>query len=172
MQASFDRSPGRLMRYIMPTTFERGDPMSTKMKIAFVCHLLATLIVAGFGVTYLLRPEFMPYHAVAVGMPWAEVPQFFQVLILALMRVIGGACLAVVVMQWILLSVPFRQGVVWALWAIPAGGLVICAGALYGMLYVGLNTSATPPWIAPFAAALLLLAGLLFSLGQPKAIGA
>jgi len=88
------------------------------------------------------------------------------------MRVIGGACLAVVVMQWILLFAPFRQGVVWARWAIPAGGLVICAGALYGMLYVGLNTPATPPWIAPVVAALLLLAGLLLSLGQPKAIGA
>ena len=146
--------------------------MNIRIKIAFVCHLLATLIVAGFGVTYLLRPEFMPYHAVAVGMPWVEVPPFFQVLILALMRVIGGACLAVVVMQWILLLAPFRQGVVWARWAIPAGGLIICAGALYGMLYVGLNTPATPPWIAPAAAALLLVLGLVLSLGQRRAIAA
>ena len=146
--------------------------MSTRMKAAFGCHLLATLIVAAFGVTYLFRPEFMPYHAVAVGMPWADVTPSFRVLILALMRVIGGACLAVVVLELILLFVPFRQGVAWARWAIPAGGLVICAGALYGMLYVGLNTSATPPWIAPVVAALLLMAGLLLSLGQPKAIGA
>jgi hypothetical protein len=146
--------------------------MTTRMKIAFGCHLLATLIVAAFGVTYLFRPEFMPYHSVAVGMPWAEVAPSFQVLILGLMRVIGAACLAVVVLQLILLYMPFRQGVVWARWAIPTGGLVICAGGLYGMFYVGLNTSASPPWIGPAAAALLLVAGLLLSLGQPKAVGA
>jgi hypothetical protein len=145
--------------------------MSMRMKIAFVCHLLAMVIVAAFGVTYLLRAEFMPYHSVAVGMPWAEVTPSFQVLILGLMRAVGGICLAVVVLELILLFVPFRQGVVWARWAIPAGGLVISAGALYGMLYVGLNTPATPPWIAPAAIALLVVAGLLLSLGQPKAIG-
>jgi hypothetical protein len=142
------------------------------MKVAFGCHLLATLIVAAFGITYLFRPEFMPYHSVAIGMPWAEVATPVQVLILALMKVIGGACLAVVVLELILLFVPFRQGLIWARWAIPAGGLVISAGALYGMLCVGLNTPATPPWIAPAAAALLLVVGLLLSLGQPKTIGA
>jgi hypothetical protein len=142
------------------------------MKLAFGCHLLATLIVAAFGVTYLFRSEFMPYHSVAVGISWAEVGPSFQVLILALMRAVGGACLAVVVLVLILLFVPFRQGIVWARWAIPAGGLVISAGALYGMLYVGINTRATPPWIAAVVGALLLVAGLLLSLGQPKAIGA
>lgn len=144
--------------------------MNTRMKAAFGCHLLATVILAAFGITYLLKTEFMPYHSVAVGMAWIDVSPSFQVLILALMKVIGSACLAVVVLELILLFVPFRRGVVWSRWAIPAGGLVICAGTLYGMLYVEFNTSATPPWIAPVVAALLLVAGLLLSLGQPKAI--
>ena len=146
--------------------------MNTRMKIAFGCHLLATLIVAAFGVTYLFRSEFMPYHSFAVGMPWTDVGPSFQVLILALMRALGGTCLAVVLLELILLFVPFRQGVVWARWAIPAGGLVLSAGALYAMFYVGLNTPATPPWIAPVVGAVLLVAGLLFSLGQPKIVGA
>jgi hypothetical protein len=146
--------------------------MSTRMKIAFGCHLLATLIVAAFGVTYLFRSEFMPYHSVAVGMHWTEVGPSFQVLILALMKAVGGTCLAVVVLELILLFVPFRQGIVWVRWAIPAGGLVLSAGALYAMLYVGLNTPATPPWIAPVGGALLMVVGLLISIGQPKAIGA
>ena len=138
--------------------------MSAKMRVAFGCHVLAMLVLAAFGVTYLFRPEFMPYHAVAVGIPWAEVNPSFQVLILALMRAIGGACLAVVVLESVLLFVPFRQGVAWAKWAIPAGGLVISAGALYAMILVGLNTPATPPWPAPVAGAFLLVAGLLISL--------
>ncbi len=146
--------------------------MNTRMKIAFGCHLLATLIVAAFGATYLFRPEFMPYHSSAVGMPWADIGPSFQVLILALMRALGGTCLAVVILELILLFVPFRQGVVWARWAIPAGGLVLSAGALYAMFYVGLNTPATPPWIAPVVGAALLVTGLLFSLGQPKIVGA
>lgn len=146
--------------------------MSKKMKLAFGCHLLATLLVAAFAVVYLFRSEFMPYHSVAVGMTWAEVPPSFQVLILALMRAVGGACLAVVVLLLILLFLPFRQGVVWARWAIPAGGLVLSAGSLYAMLYVWLNTPATPPWMAAVVGALLSVAGLILSLGQPKAIGA
>jgi hypothetical protein len=26
---------------------------------------------SGFGIADLVRPEFMPYHSVAVGLPWA-----------------------------------------------------------------------------------------------------
>jgi hypothetical protein len=142
--------------------------VNTRMKAAFGCHLAAILIVIAFGFTYLFRTEFMPYHAVAVGVPWDQVNLSFQVLILGLMRAVGGACFAVAVLELILLLVPFRQGAVWARWTIPAGGLVMSAAALYAMTYVALHTPATPPWIAPAAGALLLVIGLLLSLGQPS----
>jgi len=138
-----------------------------RMKVAFGCHFLATLMLAAFAIVYLLRSEFMPYHSVAVGMSWSEVDPAFQVVILALMRATGGACLAVVVTTLILLFIPFKQGLIWARWAIPAAGLVLSAGALYAMLYVDLNTAATPPWIAPIVGALMMIVGLLLSLGQP-----
>jgi hypothetical protein len=140
--------------------------MNMRMKAAFACHFLATLIAVAFGLVYLLRGEFMPYHAVAVGMSWNQVDSSFQVLIVGLMRALGGACLAVAVLQFILLLVPFRRGEKWACWAIPAGGLVIAGTALYVMVYVALNTPATPPWPAPAAAGLLLVVGLLLSLGD------
>jgi hypothetical protein len=41
------------------------------MKVAFWSYALGTLIVTAFGIVYLVRPEFMPYHSVAVGLPWA-----------------------------------------------------------------------------------------------------
>ena len=110
----------------------------------------------------------MPYHAVAVGMAWDQVDSSFQVLIIGLMKAIGGACLAVVILELILILVPFRQGARWARWAIPTGGLVIAGTALYAMAYVAFKTAATPPWQAPAAAALLLLTGLLLSLRQPS----
>jgi len=142
--------------------------MSTKMRIAFGCHFLATLLMAAFGLAYVLKTEFMPYHAIAVGLPWSEVTPSFQVLILALMRAAGGAGLAVVVLELFLLLLPFRRGEVWARWAVPAGGLVISFGALYAMLYVSLNTQATPPLIAPVAGILLFVVGFAVSLAQPR----
>ena len=137
--------------------------MSWKIIIAFVCHFLATLPIAFLGITYIIWPTFMPYHAVAVGMPWSAVPPGFQVLTLALMRAVGFAALAVFVLELFLLLFPFRHGAIWAKLAIPAGGLIISFGALYAMVYVSLNTPATPPWMAPAASALLFVVGLIFS---------
>ena len=56
--------------------------MTTRMKVACACYAVALLGTLGFGVTYVLRPEFMPYHAEAVGLPWTRVAQPYQVLIL------------------------------------------------------------------------------------------
>ena len=141
--------------------------MNKRMTAAFACHLVAILIVAAFGFTYLLRAEFMPYHAVAAGMPWDQLSPSLQVLVLGLMKAVGGACLAVVVLELIILFVPFRQGALWARWAIPAGGLVIALSALYAMAYVASRSPATPPWLGPAMGALLLVVGWFLSRGQP-----
>ena len=140
--------------------------MNTRMKAAFACHLAAIAIVIAFSMTYLFRAEFMPYHAVVVGMPWNQVNPAFQALILWLMRAVGAACLAIAVLELFLLFVPFRQGALWARWAIPAGGLLIAAPVLYGMAQLALHTPATSAWIGPAAGALLLVIGLLLSLGR------
>jgi len=141
--------------------------MNTKTKIAFGCYFTAIIILAAFGITYLLRNEFMPYHAVAAGMPWTDVAPSLKVLILGYMRVIGGAWLAVVVLEMVLLFVPFRQGAAWARWAMTAGGLTVIAGGLYAMISIARDTPAAPPWIPVIGAALLLVLGLILSQGQP-----
>ena len=142
--------------------------MNSRIKISFVCHLLATLILITFGVIYIFRSEFMPYHSDAVGMPWGEVNPSFQILILAFMRVIGYTFLAFGLLIVILLFVPFRQGAGWVRWAIPIAGLVVCAGTLYTSLYVRFNTPASPPWIAPVVASVFLLTGLFLSIRQQE----
>ncbi len=139
--------------------------MSLHMRIAFGCHLVAALLLSIFGVVYLLRPEFMPYHADVVGRPWSAVEPAFQVLILALMRVVGGALLANALAIFILLFVPFRQGYRWACWAIPTIGLMASIPALLVTLYVAQNTPASPPWITVLVGILLLGLGLLLSVG-------
>ena len=64
--------------------------MNTRMKAAFWSYLIALLLLAIFGLIYLFRPQFMPYHGDAVGMSWEEVPHAFRILIIALMKSLDG----------------------------------------------------------------------------------
>ena len=138
--------------------------MSKRMKVAFCCHLLAILGLAIVGLIYLFRSEFMPYHAVAVGRNWAEVESPFQILILALVKAFGGTNFSTALSMGILLFIPFRQGIQWARWAIPAIGYAAELPSLYVTLTVTLNTPATPPWKAVVLVMVLLLIGLILSL--------
>ncbi|NJL45230.1 MAG: hypothetical protein HC922_04710 [Leptolyngbyaceae cyanobacterium SM2_3_12] len=108
--------------------------MNLYTRLAFGCHLVAALLLSLFGFVYLFRPEFMPYHAVALSRDWDAVERPVQILILALMRVVGGAWLATALAVMILLLIPFRQGAPWARWAIPAAGLVAAVPSLYATL--------------------------------------
>jgi hypothetical protein len=136
----------------------------TKTKIALFCYLVAIAGPGIFGFIFLFRGEFMPYHAEAVGMPWAQVPRPFQILIMALLKLAGGAWLTVAVAELVLLLIPFRQGARWALWAVPLLGLLHYAGVCIAMAHVTLNTSAAPPWVATIASAVLLLVGAALSI--------
>src|SRR5512134_3717360 len=114
--------------------------MSTRMQASFWTYLTATLLLAAFGGVYLLRPQFMPYHAAAVGLAWEEVPPAFQVLILALMKSLGGAMLATALALVAMLWVPFRKGERWVRYAIPVVSLLYSIPALYVTLFVRAST--------------------------------
>ncbi len=141
------------------------------MKIAFGCYFLAGLLLVGFGIVYLFRAEFMPYHSVAVGMPWADVPPNFQVLILALMKALGGTNIALALAFYIVLFVPFRQGARWAVLATPLFGLVQSAAAFYAMSHAALHTAASPPFWAPAAGVLLTVVAFVLSVSGQKQAG-
>ena len=141
--------------------------MSIRMKTAFWCYLLALLPIGIFGMIYLFRSQFMPYHAIAVGKTWAEVDPSFQILLLALIRVVGGTLIATALAMGILLFIPFKQGMRWARWAIPTIGLVAELTGLFAMLTVTLHTPATPPWQSAVIIIILLIVGLFLSL-EPK----
>jgi hypothetical protein len=145
----------------------------TRSKIAFWCYVIAMIGPAVWGVMFLFRSEFMPYHADAVGMPWSEVPEPFRILIMALLKLAGGGWLTVAIAEFVLLLVPFRQGARWALWAVPSLGLLHFAGVCNAMAHVTLNTPATPPWGATIASVALILIGAALSIpGQAKSRGA
>ena len=74
--------------------------------LAFGCYLLAFFIVCLFAAAYLKRSDFMPYHGQAVDRPWAQIDPRMQVLLMALIRVVGAAWIALtgagVMLAWLI----------------------------------------------------------------------
>ena len=143
--------------------------MNWKMKSALVCYFLTILMGLFFAAIYLFRPEFMPYHAVAIGVKWTELRPEFQTLFLALLRVSGGGWLATAVSMGILVVIPFRRNEYWSRWAIPLIGLSAAIPTLYATLLVKARTPASVPWFGAAAAILLLIAGFVLSILAKKA---
>jgi hypothetical protein len=144
------------------------NTMSTRMKLAFQSYLVAMFLLGCIGLVYLFQSQFMQYQAIAVGKTWAEIDPAFQTLWLALMRFIGGAWIATALAMGIILYIPFRQGMRWARWAVPAIGLVALSPAFYAMLSVTLNTPATAPWKIVAFTIIILIAGFILSSESEK----
>ena len=140
--------------------------MTTRLRLAFFCYSLAIVALAAVGLLYFFRSEFMPYHAQAAGKTWAELDPGLRWLLLAYLKFMSGAWLAVSLAIGIMLFIPFRRGESWARFAIPLVGLVSWGTALYGTLLVTFNTSASPPWLASALGIVFMILGFLFSLGQ------
>ena len=131
---------------------------------ATLCYALAVLVAMAFGVVYLTRSRFMPYHGDALQRSWDELDPQLQVLLLALMRAVGGGWLAVSLGVAFLLVFPFRAGETWARYAIPVVGLAAALPTLYSALYVKSRTPASPPVNLVVGAILLLIVGFVASL--------
>jgi len=131
---------------------------------ATVCYALAVLVAMAFGVVYLTRSRFMPYHSDALQRNWDELDSQLQALLLALMRAVGGGWLTASLSVAFLLVFPFRAGETWARYAIPLVGLAAALPSLYAALYVRTRTPASPPVSLVLVAILLLIVGFIISL--------
>lgn len=116
-----------------------------------------------FAFIYLFRPEFMPYHAIAVGKEWSEVAPEFQVLILALMRVSGGGWLGVAIGILICLIAYIRTGKSWVHPSILFIGLAGLIPTLLATLLVKNNSPANPPWYAAAIGISVLIIAFILS---------
>src|SRR4051794_2129252 len=91
--------------------------------------LAAVLIVAlagiVFGVRYMRREAFLPYHAAVAGQSWAELEPGVQIVILGMLKIIGGGFITLgLTLLWLCFAL--HEGARWAPWAI----LTISAAAL------------------------------------------
>lgn len=131
---------------------------------AFVCYGLSALLSMLFGIIYLVRSTFMPYHQEALGKPWQQLDQKLRVLLIGLMRTAGGGLLATGVSAAILLLIPFRAGESWSIYSIPAIGLLTAIPALYATIIIRFQTRAHTPVAASSIAVGLLVIGFILSI--------
>jgi hypothetical protein len=87
-----------------------------------------------FGVRYMRREAYLPYHAAVAGKSWNELDPGVQVIILGMLKIIGGGFATLgVTLLWLCFAL--YEGARWAPWAI----LTISAVELGPMLYVAIR---------------------------------
>ena len=135
-------------------------------RLAYTFNLLASVILIVLGIIYLFNPQFMPYHRQAIALQWEEVPFAFQKLILALMRALGGAYLAIGITICLLqIHVNKTQNKL-AVIILFISGIVVTISSLYASLVVRINTPGKAPYYLALLGGTLLIAGLYYNLKQ------
>ncbi len=139
--------------------------MTAILKISFSCYLITAIVSIIFGIIYLTRSEFMPYHAVALEREWTELDIRMQTLILALMRVAGGGFLATGMVVILLMYLYIKTTEEWIIFIIPTIGFVTSLSSLYATLLVKNRTPGLPPVNLTLLSIDLMLTGFILSLG-------
>ena len=128
--------------------------------VSVICFSIVILVGLLFAGLYLFRRKFMPYHADAVERPWSELDKEIRVLVIALMRVVGGGWLASSLAMSIFLYIFILNGDLYAAVAIVITGLAVSIPTLIATLIVKHRSKANPPVFAAVLSMVLLLAGL------------
>ena len=131
------------------------------MTFTFTLYFLASIATILFGLLYASRRTVMPYHLTALETSWEEIDPKYQFMLRALLNGGGYFGLSTGLFMLVLLLIPFRQGELWAGYAIGFIGLI-------GILPLGLivrsvkkNTAGNPPLIVMVIVNLLLIGGLI-----------
>jgi hypothetical protein len=138
---------------------EKG--IKVKQGVGSVFNYLAAFIMLVFGVIYLLKGSFMPYHSKAIGLEWGDLDVGVQSVILALMRVVGGGYLAVSIVISLLQKKLTKYRLVWLPLLIFVVGLTVSLSTIYATILVRLNSRGRPPTILAIAGLIFLLVGYI-----------
>jgi hypothetical protein len=110
------------------------------LSLALAAVLLVALGGILFGVRYMRREKYLPYHADVAGKSWNELDPGVQIIILGMLKIIGGGFVTLgVTLLWLCFAL--HEGARWAPWAI----LTISAVELGPMLYVAIRLRAFRP---------------------------
>ena len=133
-----------------------------KFKIALISNYIVAALLFAFGLTYMFKLTFMPYHAEALEASWESIEASTQVLILALMRAVAGGFLASGLAIAILQFQFKKNPLAWIPITILSIGLAAATGSLYATYTVNTATEANAPFgLVVLCVALLLTAYIL-----------
>lgn len=133
------------------------------LRIANIANYFAALLLFTFGIIYFFKSSFMPYHSEALGLPWEDLKESTQTLIIALMRCVGGGYLAVGIGIFILQSCLKKIANFKIAWVIFLIGVIVTGASIYATFIVRLNTPGNPPTTLAFFGVLLFIVGLIFN---------
>ena len=130
---------------------------------AFTFYLLSVIFALYVGFMYLLRPKFFTYHEWVLGKKWEELDFKMQTLIVAFMKGIGGAIVALGLALAAMIIFAFLPGELWSYYAIPIVSLIGWGIWLYLMVFQRKKTGAKAPLFVPVIGIALIIAGFILS---------
>lgn len=138
--------------------------MSTLFWLSSISYSIVAIVLFSFGLVYLMRNQFLPYHRQAIGLSWSQLDPNLQVLILALMRVAGTGLVVTGLMMLLLLLIPWQAGKTWSIYAIPTISFGACLGSFYATFLVKTKTAGAPPLKLSIFGVVLTITGFIFSI--------
>lgn len=142
--------------------------MNVRTKLSFTCYAAYASAFAYIGLMFLSRTEFVPMHAAIAAMSWHDVPPSLQILIATMMKALGGLYLAIANGVMMILTGPFRRGERWGMLSVAALAAVGLLGPVSAMIYMQMQTAASPPWGVPLTLTALVIAGAALSLPRQR----
>lgn len=135
----------------------------TRRTLATACYGLALLIVLGLGLANLSRDTLPPWYATALGVPWDQLSQAAQSIIVSYMKLTGTYQVSVSLTLGIVLIIPFRREEAWAGRSIAGIGCLLALLSAYAIFTVQQKTGVALPWYNPLVGFVLFVAGYLLS---------
>ncbi|WP_066628206.1 hypothetical protein [Labilibacter marinus] len=132
-------------------------------RIGNISNYLAGLFLFIFGIIYLFKPSFMPYHSQALSLDWSEVDHPTQILILALMRVVSAGYIAGAIVIITLQRKFSSSQLSWIPALILIFGLIVGVISIYGTFLVRLNSPGKPPIETILLGIVLVVIGYIFN---------
>ena len=132
-------------------------------KIGSILNYLFAALTLTFGIIYLTKTSFMPYHSEAISLEWNEVEQSTRFLILALMRAVSGgfivSSIAIIFLQYKFST----EKLSWIPSLIIIIGIIVESSTIYATLIVRMNTPGNPPISLVILGIVLLVAGYILN---------
>jgi|GEM_PF-2432838 len=130
---------------------------------AFTCYLLAVIFAVTFGFMYLLNPKFFNYHEWVLGKKWGELDFKLQTLLIAFMKGVGGAIVALGLAIAAMIIFAFRSDEMWSYYTIPIVSLIGWGIWLYIMMFIRKATNVKTPIFVPAVGIALIVVGFILS---------